>query len=424
MTDPSGRGITLEQWNEIERTRLRRTRWALGSLLVILVLLLAAASVALVALSQPPGRPARATDATGMTWVRSIYGWGNTKAEQLQGPQGVAIGPDGVIWATDQGYCRVIGFNPDGSYAGMMYLGMRNDPRSPNAMQYPTSVAVDSDNRIYIGDQAGNNVYIMTRDNKLVRRLFVPTPQSVAVSDDRLVVGAASGFVIMSKAGDPLKVVGKQGKADGEFMGVRGVALGKDGSIYVVDQYNNRISSYDRNGVRKWIKVMGAAGNQKPVASTMNATSTAALQLPAQIAIDSAGRLTVVDPFGFNIAVLDAKDGKIVARYGDAGTNDGQFTYPSGIAYDPARDWFAVADTMNQRVEIVRLPDSGGSLQSAVVRNLSGSLRACLLPLLLLLIAIIVGLQWRVANRRRQSRRQTDADFADAGDSEEPTSRE
>ena len=420
MTNPVMRNVTPEQWREIERKRLRRTRRALVILLVVLVALLGSATAALVRVTQPVGRVTNPTDATGMTWVSSIYGWGNTSAEQLQGPQGVAVGPDGVIWATDQANSRVIGFNPDGSYAGMMFLGQRNDPRFPNAMQYPTSVAVDSDNRIYIGDQVGNNIYVMTRDNKLVRKIYVPNPQSVAVSADRLVVGAASGFAILPKdSNTPIKVLGTQGMGEGQFMGVRGVAIGNNDTIYVVDQYNNRISAYDRNGVRKWIKVMGQPGDQKPVAGSTTATSTSGLQLPAQITVDGAGRLEVIDPFGFNIAVLDPNSGNVLATYGDAGTGDGKFTYPSGIAYDPARDWFAVADTMNQRVELVRIPNSGGSIASGLRRNLSGPLRACLLPLLLIILAIIAGIQWRLAKRRRMAREQRAAAAAvSAGSSE------
>ena len=405
MTDPVTRDITPEQWRQIEYRRVRRTRRTLVAILAILVILLLVATFALVQILQPVGQVADSTDQTGMTWVRSMYGWGKTKADQLQGPQGVAIGPDGVIWATDQGFSRVIGFNPDGSYAGMMFLGVRNDPAHPDAMLYPTSVAVDSENRIYIGDQSGNSVDIMTRDNKLIRKIAIPTPQSVAVSSDRIVVGAASGFAIFAKDGNnPIKVVGTQGKGDNQFQGVRGVAIAKDDTIYVVDQYNNRISSYDKNGNRKWIKVMGKAGNQSPVASNTSGTSGAGLQLPAEITIDGAGHLVVVDPFGFNIAVLDPSNGKILATYGDAGANDGKFTYPSGIAYDSARDWFAVADTMNQRVEIVRLPNSGGSALAGINRSLAGPLRALLFPLLLLVLATIAAVVRRSLNRRKQAR--------------------
>ena len=289
----------------------------------------------------------------------------------------------------------------------MLYQGVRTDPKSPNAFQFPTSVAVDENGLVYVGDQSGNNVYVVSPDNKVVRKIFVPTPSSVAVSSDRLVVGSASGFVILTKTGGVIKVLGSQGKGDKQFNGVRGVAIGKDGTIYVVDQYNNRVSAYDHNGIRKWIVSTGNPGNKSSVAGSIAATGSkapAAMQIPAGMTIDGAGRLEIVDPFGFDITVLDPKNGALIAKYGTAGTVDGQFVYPSSIAYDSSHDWFAVADTNNGRVQIVRLPNSGGSALAGANRALSGPWRACILPLALILIAIIVGIIYRIRARRRRRR--------------------
>jgi sugar lactone lactonase YvrE len=218
----------------------------------------------------------------------------------------------------------------------------------------------------------------------------------------------------MSKTGSPIKVLGSQGKGDNQFMSVRGVAISKDDTIYVVDQYNNRLSAYDRNGTRKWIKTLGKAGNQKPVANSTSSAGGGTMQLPAEITIDGAGQLVIVDPFGFNLVVLDPNTAKVKATYGDAGAQDGKFTYPSGIAYDPTRDWFAVADTMNGRVQIVRLPNSGGSALAAVNRSFSGPLRACLFPLLLLVLAIVAGIIWRVLRRRKEKKEEEAAASAAA----------
>jgi hypothetical protein len=114
--------------------------------------------------------------------------------------------------------------------------------------------------------------------------------------------------------------------------------------------------------------------------------------------------LVLVDAFGFDIVVLDASDGSFIARYGDAGVQDGSFVYPSGISYDPARDYFAIADTSMGRVQIIRLPGSGGSPLAAVNRTLLGPARACLVPLALLFLVIVGGLAYRaVRNRRRRS---------------------
>jgi sugar lactone lactonase YvrE len=380
--------------------RLKRFRRVLIGVLVTLAVLLLISFVLLLRAFQPPGQVASTREAAGVTWVRSIYGWGNTRTEQLGSPQSVAIGPDGLIWVTDAAMSRVISFRPDGTFNSMLDTGTRG---APGALSFPSSVAVDEQGLVYIGDMTASEVVVMSSDKKVVRRIQVPRPQSVAVRGDRLVVGAIPGFVIMTKAGEVVKVLGSKGTGDDQFTGVEGVAIAGDGTIYIVDQYNNRVSAYDTNGTRKWIRVMGKAGNQTTPQASMQSTIAAdALQLPSGIAIDGSGRLVVVDAFGFNLAVLDPANGNPIASYGDAGTQDGTFVYPSGIAYDPARDWFAVADTSMDRVQLIRLPDTGGSVFSGVNRSLLGPARACLIPLALLFLVLVGGFIYNRIRRRRQ----------------------
>jgi len=405
MTDTSTQTGEPQGWREAERRRIRRTRRTLITVLVILVILLLIASYSLLQIFQPVGRVASTQEAKGITWVRSIYGWGKTTDQQFWGPQGVAIGPDGTIWVTTQGQNRVVGFNPDGTFNAMLYQGPQGDSKYPNALSYPVAVAVDSAGLIYIADQTKSTVWVMRRDNTIVRSIFVPTPSSLAVSNDRLVVGSASGFVILTPTGQVIKVLGTQGKTINQFQAVHGVAIGKDGTIFAADQYNNRVSAYDRNGNRKWIVFTGSPGNAKSVASSVVATTSQApanMQIPAGMTIDGANRLVIADPFGFDLTVLNPKDGSLIAKYGAPGTIDGQFVYPSDVSYDPARDWFAVTDTQNARVQIVRLPGSGGSTLTGVSRALAGPLRACMFPVLLIILAIVAGIIYRVVGRRKR----------------------
>lgn len=405
MSDTSTAYDDQRDWREAERRRVQRTRRILIAVLVVLVVLLLIASYALLQIFQPVGKVATPAQSQGVTWVRSIYGWGNGPDQQFWGPQGVAIGPDGTIWVTTQGQNRVVGFNPDGSFNAMLYQGPAGDPRYPNSFTYPVAVAVDPSGLIYIADQPRSTVWVVSRDNKIVRSIFVPTPSALAVTNDRLVVGSGSGFVIMTPTGQVVKLLGTQGRGIDQFDGVRGLAIGNDGTIYVVDQYNNRVSAYDRNGNRKWIVSTGNPGNQAKVAQSTAPSSTVApanMQIPAGMTIDGAGRLVIADPFGFDLTVLSAKNGKLIAKYGAPGSMDGEFIYPASVAYDQSRDWFAVADTQNARVQIIRLPNSGGSSTSSISRALAGPLRACIIPLLLILLAIVAGIVYRVMKRRKK----------------------
>ncbi len=100
--------------------------------------------------------------------------------------------------------------------------------------------------------------------------------------------------------------------------------------------------------------------------------------------------MVFADAFAFAIYVVDVEEQSIVAAYGEQGEADGLFNYPTGIAYDPDRDWFAVADTANGRVQIVRIPGSGGS-PLAAARRMNVPWAVWAVPLTVLALAGVVA---------------------------------
>ena len=113
--------------------------------------------------------------------------------------------------------------------------------------------------------------------------------------------------------------------------------------------------------------------------------------------VDGSGRVLLVDPCVFAIMAVDPATGELTETWGDFGATDGTFAYPTGIDYDAERDYFVVADTANNRLQILELPGSGGSALSGAKRALDGPVWLCAIPLILLLIAIVL---W-ISKRRR-----------------------
>jgi sugar lactone lactonase YvrE len=329
--------------------------------------------------------------------VRSIYGFGADKTQLLRSPASAASAPDGTIWVADAVNARLLAFNPDGTFKSIV-KGTAQDP-----LVLPTDVKVDSQGRLYVLETTQDELHVLTPANQELLLKKIQKPTAVGISEDRIIVGSAAGFVIMDKEGNVLKVVGTQGKGDDQFDTVNGIAIAKDGTFYVLDTFNNRLSHFDKEGNRLWIASMGKAGNQNRITSPGSATPKGlGLQLPSDMTFDGNNRLIVVDPFDFSLSVVDPKDGKIVKKYGQYGAEDGQLAYPSSVTYDKARDWFVVADSANNRVQVLRLPDSGGSAVTAARVALTGPIRACLVPLILMLIAIVVAI---VVRQRRKSTR-------------------
>jgi sugar lactone lactonase YvrE/cbb3-type cytochrome oxidase subunit 3 len=397
----------------------KRGRRIMVLILVALAILLITVTFFLVRILIPANDAASPAEANGLEWVRSIYGVGPAKSQQLQLPSSVAIAPDGTIWVTDPTTARVLAFNPDGSFKSVL-RGAANDP-----LILPTDVTVDEQGRIYVLETTQDEMHVLTANNQQLLVKKVQEPTSVGVSGDRIIVGAKAGFAIMDKQGNVLKVVGTMGKGEDQFDTVNGIVIAADGTFYTVDTFNNRLGHYDRDGNQIWISSLGKAGNQQALASPTgdkkSMESSAALQLPSGMTLDGNDRLIIVDPFDFSLTAVSPKDGKLIKKYGEYGTEDGKLAYPSGISYDPTRDWFAVADSANNRVQIVRLPDSGGSALAAAARSLTGPIRACLFPLILILIAIIIWVVMRRRKNRKKTSQSAQSSLLEAGESDSVT---
>jgi len=390
----------------------RRARRALALVLVILFLLLGLAAYLLYSALQVPKTAAsgdQPVDTQGVEWIRSIYGTSNRSQDLFGQTQAAVPGVDGTIWVTDvKNRSSIMQFGADGRY-----LRSFTSVDSSMPISSPSRIAIGPDRRVYICETSLDRIHVLEPNGVDGGSFNVPQPVSVAVSEDRIVVGSVSGFAVLDKKGKPLGVYGSRGKGPDQFDYVHGVAFGPDGSIYVSDSYNNRLSAYEPNGKRRWIIRTGAPANSAEIENDMltsKATSDTvlkgadALQLPLGLTVDGAGRVVVIDMYDCTMAVFEPKTGKFIGKYGDVGAEDGQFFYPVSVSYDSGRDWFTVADAFNRRVQIVRIPgsDSGaGSAAATVGRALAGPLRACAIPLLLLLIALVAYFIARFIRRRR-----------------------
>jgi sugar lactone lactonase YvrE len=379
----------------IEYVDNRRQRAVLIALLILLFLLLLGVAYWVFALTRPAGQPTKSQLPSGMTWVRSIYGWGNKPDQALASPSDVAMGPDGTIW-TISGHHEIIGFNPDGSAKRVIY------PKVGVSLE---GIAVAENGDLFIAD-FGGMVYQFKPDGTLVSSWKVQLPNEVDVRGGKIAVAAANGVAVFTADDKILAQWGSRGSGNDQFDLPHGILLGPDGAIYVSDTHNRRVRAFSSAGRMTWSAGTGPRAASQDWRSPD--ASSSLFELPSGLTMDGAGRLVVVDPFKFQVIVLDAKTGKQarengdtgkLAVYGDYGLEDGLFAYPTGIAYDKTRDWFAVADTGNNRIQIIRIPGSGGSRLAPLIGGFRWPMCIFCLPLILLLIAAIVA-----ATRRRRER--------------------
>jgi len=138
-----------------------------------------------------------------------------------------------------------------------------------------------------------------------------------------------------------IKQFGSQGSGDGQLSGQRGVAVAKDGSIYVADQGNNRIEKFDANG--KFLLKWGSKGSEDGQFDT-----------PSGVAIDQAGNVWVTDLWNHRVEEFDP-NGKFLRKFGSYANaqgqaQPGQFFGPRYLAISPSGDVY-VSDTGNKRIQ-------------------------------------------------------------------------
>ena len=178
-------------------------------------------------------------------------------------PFGVAAHPDGSVFIADGGdsnQLRILA--PDGSVS-LLAGGAEGyrDGIGPDALfNTPSGVALDREGNLYVADTGNHAIRKVTRDGKV---------STLAGSG---VAGFADGM-----------------GAQAQFNGPVGVAVDRDGVVYVADTYNDRIRRIARDG-----SVTTLAGGTRP--GFADGVGAAALfDTPCGIAVAPDGSVVVAD---------------------------------------------------------------------------------------------------------------------------------
>lgn len=146
-----------------------------------------------------------------------------------------------------------------------------------------------------------------------------------------------SGYLCVAKWGKPGR--GASLLHGGEFIApMYGLAVDQQGSLFVVDNGNNRIQKFDHAG--NFIILWGSFGS-----------ANANFHNPTGIACDGKGDVWVVDTNNHRVQKFDGKLGGYMMKFGSRGNGEGQFNAPWGIAVDRVRGYIYVVDSANFRVQ-------------------------------------------------------------------------
>jgi tripartite motif-containing protein 71 len=247
------------------------------------------------------------------TWVRQIgrpghaglYAWG------------AATAVDGSILVGDYNNYNIKRFSPAGTLLGT--IGSKGS--GPGQMNQPYGMGVDPvTGVIYLADTIVREIEVYNPDGTPKATWDInPTggyyTTRIAVNHDGWVYTVNSQSIsqtsphtinVYDRDGTWLFKFGSTGTGPGQTLGYRGIAIGPNEEVYILDAGNKRVLVYDRDG--GYLRSLGSAGTG-----------------PGQLGEDTRG--LAVDAERGWVYVTDASDGT-VEKFSLTGTPLGTFTIP------------------------------------------------------------------------------------------------
>jgi RHS repeat-associated protein len=255
---------------------------------------------------------------------------------QLKSPYGIAVDSKGNVWITDWGNNRVEEFNEKNEFLRIFGWGV-TDAKSEfeictvsckagiagtgtGQFKEPKGIAVTTAGRVYVSDAANNRIETFKEKGEFLATF------GWGVTD------AKTEYEVCTASCK----AGLSGSGNGQFNGVRGVAVTPAGSVWVVESTNNRVQEF--NEANAYVLKFGTAG-----------TGSGQFKEPKGIAYTASGNVVVADEGNWRVEMFSAT-GTFIATFGTKGSGSGQFEEPSGIALAPNENMYVVDAKLN-RVE-------------------------------------------------------------------------
>ena len=180
-------------------------------------------------------------------------------------PEGVRV----VVCTTDEEYVSVFA-------RGIDYQGPHAHNMDDGSLVWPTSIALDSQENLYISDEWLNRISMFSKDGDFLGKWEERT-----------------------------------GSGDGELDRPSGMAFDADDNLYIVDSGNHRVQKFNKDG--KYLAQFGTYGS-----------GDGQFDMPWGITIDDSGDIYIADWRNDRIQKF-GPDGTFLMKFGHSGSGEGEF---------------------------------------------------------------------------------------------------
>jgi sugar lactone lactonase YvrE len=279
----------------------------------------------------------------GGSFITNTTNKGGISASSLNSPAGGVFDKNGNLYMADQSNNRVL-YYPAGSTTATRVYGQggsfatntaNKGGVSAKSLYGPYTVALDGSGNLYVPDCNNNRV------------LYYPMGSTTATR----VYGQGGSFTT-----NPANKGGISAKS---LYCPSGIAVDKNGNLYISDADNSRVLYYPA-GSTTATRVYGQGGSFTTNTANKGGISAISLSIPGLITLDGNGNLYVVDYENHRVLYYLSGSTTAIRVYGQSGSfttnivNKGGISakslyYPWGIAVDGSGNLY-VADYGNSRV--------------------------------------------------------------------------
>lgn len=269
---------------------------------------------------------------------------GGSKGDFLESPYAIALDSTGNLYLSDIQKQKIFVFTRQGKFLfSFGEVSIKSPPpgvkvnSSQGGFLYPAGVAVTSRNEILVVDSGNKRINAYDLKGNFLRYF---SPEILLINP--LMITAYGGKVYLTDRGC-VHVFTEEGRflgsvGQGYLEGPWGVAVDRQGNVYVADTLNFSLLAFSPSGKLLWQK---------------KGLDKREFGLPSGLAIDRGkGRLFVADALRQKIYLYDLKGNRLAEAGSERG--DYSFSFPRGLVYS-SNGYLFVADTEQKRVAVFKV---------------------------------------------------------------------
>ena len=158
---------------------------------------------------------------------------------QFLNPWGICIGPDGRLYVADAGNNRIQVFHCDDTFSHIINCKESRD----GVLTFPCGISFDVSGHLHVTCNSSNIVSVFTSEGQYICQYgqsHLNRPRGIAID-------SAGNSLVVNYSGNYLSLFDPRGNYIHSIEGFNspiGVGVASNGSVWVADQYNNRLVKY------------------------------------------------------------------------------------------------------------------------------------------------------------------------------------